>query len=418
MKKLIILGGSYYQLTVVKAAKSLGCYVIVIDRNHNNPAKKFANEYYQLSITDKKNILLIAQQLKIDGIIAYASDIAAPTAAYVAEKLGLPTNPYEAVNILTHKDLTRSFLQQNGFKVPKSRKILNYQELVKFYREIQVPIIVKPVDAYGSKGVSKVTDKNQLEDVYKKAMLFSQSGIVIAEEFIYRKGYQIAGDAFLVDGKIRFMGLGNEHFDKLCNPLVPIGESFPANLPEKKIQAALSEIQRFMSLLAMKRGAINLDFMFDENDDICIIEIGPRSGGNLITDTIKLGTGVDLARYVILSSLGEDLSSLEQKKFYSFVASYIIHSLKNGIFHSIKFDKIKNNIVLCDMFVDCNSEVECFDNGGLGIGAMLIKFANEEEMLYMMDNMEECIDIRILNPPPLIYVQQNRVRSWPLGYAA
>ena len=92
-KKIMLLGGNYFQMTATKAAKELGHYVISVDYLPDNPAHKYADEYHNVSTTDKEAVLALARELNIDGIVSYASDVSAPTAAYVAEKMGLPTNP-------------------------------------------------------------------------------------------------------------------------------------------------------------------------------------------------------------------------------------------------------------------------------------------------------------------------------------
>ena len=113
MKKILMLGGSLYQTYAIKEAKRLGYYVITCDYLPENPGHQFADEYHNVSTTDKEAVLALAKELHIDGVVAYASDPAAPTAAYVAEKLGLPTSPYKSVEILSNKDLFREFLQKN-----------------------------------------------------------------------------------------------------------------------------------------------------------------------------------------------------------------------------------------------------------------------------------------------------------------
>ena len=107
----MLLGGNYFQMTATLAAKDLGCHVISVDYLPDNPAHKYADEYHNVSTIDKEKVLELARELKIDGIVSYASDVSAPTAAYVSEALGLPTNPYESVMIMTHKDLFRKFLK-------------------------------------------------------------------------------------------------------------------------------------------------------------------------------------------------------------------------------------------------------------------------------------------------------------------
>lgn len=395
-KRVMLLGGNYYQMTATKAAKELGYYVISVDYLPDNPAHKFADEYHNVSTTDKEAVLKLAKELKIDGIVSYASDVSAPTAAYVAENLGLPTNPYEAVLKLTRKDLIRPFMEKNGFNVPKGKGFKDYDSALIFFNTIKKPAMVKPVDASGSKGVTKIFDESEFAQAYEEAMRYSLSKTIIVEEFIQRDGYQIAGDGFLVDGKLIFAGLMNEHFDKLCNPLVPIGESYPSILPENLKIKARAEIQRLMDLLGMKMGALNLDFIVDKDGDVYILEIGPRNGGNLITDAIKCATGVDLAEYTIRNAVGDNCNDLKEKEVNQFVSSYVIHSLNNGTFKDVWIsDEIKNDIIKSDLFVEKGEKINRFDNGGFGIGAMLIKHNSIEEMLYRMDNMEEFIRVLV-----------------------
>lgn len=393
-KKVMLLGGNYYQMTATRAAKRLGYHVISVDYLPDNPAHQFADEYYNVSTLDKEAILKLAKELKIDGIVSYASDVSAPTAAYVAEKLGLPTNPFDSVLKLTRKDFIRPFMEENNFNVPKGKGFTDIGEAFDFFKSIKKPAMVKPVDASGSKGVVKVFKDDDFELAFNTAMNYSISKNIIVEEFIQRDGYQIAGDGFLVDGELRFAGLMNEHFDRLCNPLVPIGESYPSILPDDLKEKARLEIQRFMNLLGMKNGALNLDFIVDKNGDVYILEIGPRNGGNLITDAIKLATDVDLAEYTIKNAVGESCNDLKEKPVSQYISSYVIHSLKDGIFDSLWVsDAIKNDIILSDLFVPYGEEVHRFDNGGFGIGAMLIRHKDVAEMLYRMDHMEEFIKV-------------------------
>lgn len=393
-KTIMMLGGNYYQMTAVKSAKELGCRVITVDYLPDNPAHKYADEYYNVSTTDMEGILKLAESLRIDGIISYASDISAPTAAYVAEKMGLPTNPYESVLKLTHKDMTRSFMQKHQFNTPKGRSFQKYEEACRFFEELKRPVMIKPVDASGSKGVSKIYEEWEFESAYHKANEYSSSKTIMVEEFIERDGYQIAGDGFLVDGELVFAGFMNEHFDRLCNPLVPIGESYPSVLSDKLKEKGRLEIQRLLSYMGIKNGAVNMDFIVDKNEQVYILEIGPRNGGNLITDIIKCASGIDLAKYTVMSALGMDCSQLQEEPVKTFTSSYIIHALNDGVYRDIQIsDDIKEDIMRFDMFVSKGDKVYRFNNGGYGIGAMLIKHRSADEMLYRMDHMEEYIKV-------------------------
>lgn len=394
MKKIMMLGGNYFQMTATKKAKEMGLYVIDVDYLPENPAHKYADEYHNVSTLDKESVLELAERLNIDGIISYASDISAPTAAFVSEKMGLATNPYESVMIMTHKNLMRPFMEKKGFNVPKGKGFTNFSDARDYATTLDFPIMIKPVDASGSKGVTKILDINEFEKAYDEALNYSISKTVIVEEYVQRSGYQIAGDAFLVDGKIQFAGLMNEHFDRLCNPLVPIGESYPSLLNDELRKKSIAEIQRLLSALGMKNGAINLDFMVNEKGDVYIIELGPRNGGNLITDAIYESSGVDLAKYTILAALGEDCSSLSEKQISQYTSSYIIHAIKDGNYNDLWIsNEIKEDIIRSDVFVKPGEPIKAFRNGAFGIGAMLIKHGSIDEMTYRMDHMEEFIRV-------------------------
>lgn len=394
LKKLLSLGGNYFQMTAVKAAKRLGYYVIDADYIPHNPAHQYADEYHNISTLDRDKILKLAMDKHVDGVISYASDIAAPTAAYVAEQMGLPTNPYESVVLMTRKDLFHPFLKSNGFYVPESVKVSTLKEIYDFFEQMNKDIMLKPLSSSGSKGVSHIRDEKEIEQAYQEAKRYAGDDNLVAERFIQRNGYQIAGDAFLVDGKIKFFGLANEHFNNNCNPLVPVGESFPVDLSKEKIERAKTEISRALSILGMKNGAINLDFMFDTEDRLFIIELGPRNGGNLITDAIKESTGIDLAEYTVKAAVGDDLSDLNEGEWKKYVSSYIWHSKENGKYKEIQFaDRLRKKIVISEMFVQHGENVGKFINGGFGLGAALIQYENKDEMLYMMDHMNDYYQI-------------------------
>lgn len=396
MKKLMCLGGNYYQMTATKAARRLGCHVINVDYYPDNPAHKYADEYYNVSTVEKERVLELAEQLQIDGIISYASDVSAPTAAYVAEKMNLPSNPYESVLLMTRKDMFRPFLEANGFNVPKGKAFDSIGEAEDFFRSIKKPVMVKPVDASGSKGVFKVEKDDSFKQCFEGALSYSRAKRVIVEEFIQRNGYQVAGDGFIVNERLVFAGFMNDHFDNLCNPLVLTGESYPSVLPAELKEKGRAEIQRCLNLLNMKMGAINLEFIVDDKGEVYIIEIGPRNGGNLIPDAIYCACGVDLAEYTVKAALGMDCSDLKEKDTKEYISSYIVHSLNDGIFERLQINEsIEKDIVRQDLFIERGQNVHRFENGGFGIGAMLIRHKSIEEMCYRMDHMEEFINVKL-----------------------
>ncbi len=393
-KRILFLGGSKFQIPPIVYAKSQGHHVITCDYLPDNPGHKFADEYCNLSTTDFDAVLQLAKERNVDGIVAYASDPAAPTQAYVANELGLPSNPYESVKILARKDLFRDFLSKNNFYVPRSQSFYTLEDSLNWFREINKPVIVKPVDSSGSKGVTKIYDESQLEESFNYALSFSREKKVAIEEFFIRDGYQVAGDGFVVNGKLVFRCWANEHFDKLCNPFVPIGESFPSIMTAKTLEQAHRETQRLLDLLKIQQGALNFDFHYDKNGDFSFLELGPRNGGNLIPEVIKYSTDVDLVKYTVDSALGIDCSELSQVEAAGFHSSYMLHALEDGVVKDIWYSKeIRNNILEESIFIKKGDKVSKFNGSNHTLGTMIMKFESRNEMIEKMDNMEKYLKV-------------------------
>ena len=153
MKKLLLLGGTRYLLPVIKAAHSLGMYVITCDYLPVNIAHKYSDEYLNVSIIDKEAVLNVAKRKQIDGIMSFATDPGVVTAAYVAEKMGLPScGPYESVCILQDKGRFRKFLENHNFIVPHAKSYTDIEKAILEINYFNWAVIVKPVDSAGSKG--------------------------------------------------------------------------------------------------------------------------------------------------------------------------------------------------------------------------------------------------------------------------
>lgn len=395
MKRILFLGGAPTQIPPIRYALEQGHYVITCDYLPENPGHKLAHEYHNVSTTDKEAVLELAKQLQIDGIVAYASDPSAPTAAYVAEQLGLPGNPYESVLTLARKDLFRAFLDQHGFNVPRSQSFYDRAEACAWLDEIGVPAFVKPVDSSGSKGVTHLQDATKFDEAFSYALAFSREKKVVVEERIIRADYQVAGDGFIVDGKLVFRCWADEHFDKLCNGLVPIGQTFPTSHRHELLQTAHVESQRLLTLLGMNMGALNFDFVFSETGKFYFLELGPRNGGCLIPEVIRYSTDIDLIKYTVDAALGLDCSSLKMATAQGYWSSYMVHALEDGVFKELWIsERAQKYIVEQDVQIKLGDYVRKFSGSHDTLGTMILQYPSMEEMLDMIDNMEQ--DIRVV----------------------
>lgn len=398
MKRLLMLGGSLYQTYAIKAAVEMGYYVITCDYLPENPGHKFAHEYYNVSTTDKNAVLELAKRLKVDGIVAYASDPAAPTAAFVAEKLGLPTSPYKSVEILSKKHLFRKYLADNGFNVPKAKSYTKFEDAENDIDSFHLPVMVKPVDSSGSKGINKLTDKSQLKAFVEDALSYSRDKIFLIEEFIVKNGPQISGDAFSVDGKLVFHCLGNEFYSsKADKDFAPLGECWPSIMPKKVINDLTADLQRLISSLGMKSTAYNVEAIYGTDGKVYILELGARSGGSLIPQVTKLATGVDMVPYVIKAAAGDDCSDLKMQPVKGFWSNYMVHANSTGKYDGIEFDEKFKSENFVDYVTDTKpgDDVHKYRDAQDCIGELILKYDSAEQMNEVIENMDRYVKVRV-----------------------
>lgn len=396
MKKILLLGGSIQQLPAILYAKKQGYYTILCDYLADNPGQNYADKFYCVSTTDKEAVLKVAQREEIDGIVAYASDPAAPTAAYVAERMGLPTNPYKSVEILSFKDKFRHFLKTNNFNCPNAESFSDCGKAIKAMHRFRFPVMVKPVDSSGSKGVQKIEALNESELAFRKAQAISRCGQVLAEEYITMDHeYMVGGDCFVINGEVAFWGLLNSHRDKNGNPFVPIGTSYPIFINKKRLEAVKEAVQLLVNALEIKFGAFNIEIMFNKNDELFFIEMGPRNGGNMIPNLLHIATGADMIAATIELALGNKfVFNLTKNSDDIFLSTYILHTDKNGILKEIKLEpEVKKHIIKEVFYVNRGEPVACFDGANKAIGIIFLKFNTIEKMLSMMDNMNEWVHV-------------------------
>lgn len=396
MKKILFMGGNHLQASAMKRAAEFGYYTICVDRMDACPGKQFADEFFHISTTDVDSVLRLAKTKNVDGVLSYASDVSAYTAAYVCEQLGLPTNPAESVNILTHKDLFRKFMVSNGYLTPEFHAFTEQREARRYIDSIELPLIIKPVDSAGSKGVTRLDYAVDFEQAFELAKENSRSGKVIVEKFVQREGYQVDGEGFIKDGKIEFFAVMDQHQHPAMNPHVPIGSSYPSIQAPAIQEEAKKLIQSVFDKLDMKFGAFNSEYILDRDGRIYLIEIGPRSGGNGIPDTLKYACGFDTEAASILACVGEKYDEYLKPKCLKPATYYFLHSMCTGYFDRvICTEPIKEKIVSQKLLVKPGDYVHSFRGGMDGVGLMVLSFEDVGDMNEQMDRMWEHIIVNV-----------------------
>lgn len=399
MKKILLLGGSAQQVVAIEKAKELGFYTILCDYLPDNPGQFVADKFYLVSTTDKGAVLEVAKAENIDGVLAYASDPAAPTAAYVAEELGLPGNPYESVEILCNKDKFRAFLSKNGFHTPKAKGYETVGDALADAESgyFKFPVIIKPTDSSGSKGVTVLDSiHDDMKNAVQFALSYSRSKKIVVEEFIVKKhSYLIGGDIFVSDGKIALWGLMNCHRDSNVNPLVPVGKSFPPQLDDSDLSHVKQELQKLVDKLGMKNGSMNVELIVDSQNDVYLIDVGPRGGGNMIPDLMGYIFGVDVVELNIKAAMNVnvDIDNVSENNYF---ATYNLHSDRNGSLKNITYDdKIRPFIIKKCIYKNTGDQIEYFDNASKAIGIIFFKFDTKGTMDSIYKEINALIHINL-----------------------
>ena len=399
MKKLMILGGSAFIVPVIKKAQELGCYVITCDYLPDNIAHKYSDEYCNVSVIDKEAVLEAAREHEIDGIISFACDPGVASAAYTAEKLGLPfQGPYESVRILQDKGLFRQYLEDNGFNSPHSKRYTDKKAPFDDIDYFDWPVIVKPVDSAGSKGVKKVETPDELPEAIDFALGKGHNGAFIIEDFITFKGYHMDGDFFTVDGKVVMGPLADQLFDKdAVNPYTPSMLIWPTSSEESDVKILQDEIQRLMYSLDMKTGIYNIEACVGQNGKQYIMEVSPRGGGCRLAEIQDMAYSSHLVENEIRHAVGLPLLEMTNSKCDGHWVQFDVHSTsdKESILKAVTIDpEIKEKYIRFLMITAKSGDVvKPFTGANMTLGNMFLRFDTRKELDDVMSRSKEWLKI-------------------------
>ena len=401
MKKLMILGGSRYILPLIEKAHELGLYVITCDYLPDNIAHKHSDEYVNVSIIEKELVLKAAKDRNIDGILSFACDPGVVSAAYVAEQMGLPFQcSYESATILQDKGLFRDFLHKNGFNCPKSKRYTNESEALSDVDKFDWPVIVKPTDSAGSKGVTRVDNAEELAEAISLAVKESHNGAFIIEDFIIFEGHHSSTDPFTVNGEIKYITYSDQLFDpNAVNSYVPSYIIWPSTMKQAHQDYLTSEIQRLMKLLNINTGIFNIETCVGEGGKPYIMEVSPRGGGCKIAEIQEMAMGPRLIENEIRKAVGLPLIDINYHECDGVWCEMIVHTKndKSGKLKKISIDPEaeEKHVILTDYSVKQGDYVGPFTGANMALGDMFLHFDNNDQMMEMLDKQDEWLKIEL-----------------------
>jgi biotin carboxylase len=301
-RTLLVLAASKYQLRTIHTAKRLGYRVITTDNVPGNPGHALADRAYATDTTDLEGVLSIARRERIDGVIAPCTDVAVPTAAYVASRLQLPGPPYESASIVCNKARFRRFLVQHGLPAPQTHDISDSHRPDASLLE-DGAWVMKPDRSSGAKGVFIVDSAAAFQARLADTLACSPSRQGVLERFI--DGFQGTCEGILRHGRIAHAFFLDRQ--TVAPPYAATaGHHVPSVLDEAQRAALLDQLQQLWRLLGVTDGPFDCDFVVG-SDQVYVLEMTPRLGGNSISALLQVATGgFDLVEYAARRACGED----------------------------------------------------------------------------------------------------------------
>lgn len=400
-KSILLLGGSRHQVPAIEAARRLGYRTVLCDYLPDNPGQYVADVFYQESTTDWDVMLDIARKERVSGVLAFGTDVAAGTAAYVSEKLGLPTNPLSSVEILSEKHLFRDHLEKSGLPCPKHVQLSadsTIGDVVAAGKGMSLPVVLKPTDSSGSKGVTVLESLNEpdVATALAYACEFSRNQTLVLEEYI-RAGFPrvVGGDVFVAEGEVRFWGLMSCLRDKAMGGLVPVGERWPSGLSSVQLAAVKEQVQSLVTSLGMRFGEMNVEVIVDDNDIPHFLELAARAGGNMIPNQLSDISGIDLVEANVRYAMGDSMDvAFDGVSAEGCFSTFMLHAREGGTYRGVQFaPELSDHVYRVTPYVEEGGRCDSFRNASKAIGVVFLRFDNEAQMESLLDRIDELVTV-------------------------
>ncbi len=409
--KILILGGGFQQLPAIRKAHELGLTVLLADYLPDAPGRREADQSFLISTRDRDKILELARGEDVDGILAFASDPAEETAAYVAEKMGLPGGMYAAAGILGNKRKFREFLAMHRIPAPRHFS-MDYPD-----SDLPYPIVVKPLDSSGSKGVTilRSYDAGRLLRAYQAAVSYSLSGQAMAEEYIsYGYRHLIGGDVIVRNGNVVLPGLMDCIREEGKN-LVPCGKIYPCGAAKTVTDRIVGIMQAVVHKLLVADAEMNVEFIAGKDGEVYPIEIALRCGGNGIPQLLSDATGIDWIREEVQRTIrcvnGSNVNSLKTSTFtgkfipadlYGIYATYNLHADQTGIYAGYELHpELSGHLYREEIFRRKGESVGIYENASGIIGILYFHFASRAEAEMYLYEMSWYLQVHVMNLKPV-----------------
>ena len=376
MKKILIIGAGFLQDFVIQKSVKMGYETLAVDADPNAIGFKHASKYKVINIVDKEACLEYAMEEQIDGVLTAATDYGVLTVSYIAEKMHLPGLNYISAELIKNKYKVRKCLYENHVDdTEKAYEINSETDLKSLSQELEYPVIVKPCDGSGSRGISRVDNADDLITACQYAMEGSITHRAEIEKFII--GDEYGAETLVSNGCVNVLGIMKKY---MTEPpyYAELGHSIPCGLPIEIEQKAIKCVESAVKALGINHGSVNMDMKITSDGKVHIIDIGARMGGNMIGPCIiPYGTGLDYVGNMIRNAVNDSLDWTVGKKAavssrllafkggnVKYLPDFEILSSKNNveIYHHIELNQNVNeyhtNLDGCGYVIACREDID------------------------------------------------------------
>ena len=400
MKKIMLLGAGEGQIPFLNICRKKGCYVIAVSIKGDYPCFNLADKSYYIDTRDKEKILEVAQMEQIDAIITDQTDVSVPSVAYVAEKMGLRGIGYDTSIKFTDKYEMRKAAKEAEVGIPEFDRAFTVDEAIDISKRIGFPLIIKPTDGSGSRGVTKINNRKELIDAFLETQCYSGTGAVIMESYVQGEEYLV--DGFAMDHKYINLDLGTKEFFDIPNIFVSKMCMFSSTkCPTDRVgKMVLEANKKLVDSIGLEFGITHAEYRYcQEEDKVYLIEIAARGGGVFLSsDITPNATGFNTNEALIDYVVDGEKINIDEINLDAKVSAWVCFSFPDGEIVSIDgVEDLKRidgvcKVMLDDIFV--GKKVKSLKDDSGKYGPILVVANSKEECYKVIEKVRNTFNIR------------------------
>lgn len=390
MKKILITGGSHAEVPLIKEARRENYYVITTGNNTAGMGHALADKYVPGDFSDKEFVYRLARKEGVEAIVSGCNDFAYLSTAYACEKLGLKGHDTEQVSsIIHHKNQFRKLCASLGIRAPEISECKTLEDVDHACACMKFPVIVKPVDLTGGKGIRRCDTEGEVLGAYNIASDISRQPVILIEEYIFGKNH--GGMFFIKDGRVRFTFLDDEHY--YLSPYLVAGTCAPSSVPQYVLFQLIRDVERIAASLKLVDGLFHTQFIVEENGSAVIIDPCRRCPGDLYVKFVEYTIGCNITKYIFDAEQGKNVS-FQEMNAHNFIIRHCIMTNKIGVYEGLDIcPSIRKYIIDSVIWAVPGETID--DCVKYKAGILFLKFDTFDEIQKILPVFDELVKIKV-----------------------